>query len=165
MANGTVCVLMGISGCGKSTVGKHLADSLGMQFIDADDFHPLSNIEKMARGVPLTDADREPWIEKLAQAAYEKTRQASVILACSALKEKYRVDLCKYTRRVKFVYLKIDEEVAAERLKNRMSHFMPVALVKSQIDTLEEPKNALVVDGTLPISVIAVMVKEYIEKE
>lgn len=165
MASGSVCVLMGISGCGKSTVGKYLADRLGMQFIDADDFHPLSNIEKMASGVPLTDADREPWIEKLAQVAYEKTRQASIILACSALKEKYRADLCKYTNRVKFVYLKIDEEIAAERLKNRMFHFMPVALVKSQLDTLQEPKNALVVDGTLPISVIADRVKEYIEKE
>lgn len=154
---------MGISGCGKSTIGKQLAACLDMPFLDADDYHPAANITKMRNGLALTDADREPWLERLAHVIAEESRQSAIVLACSALKKKYRLSLAKYGGNLKFIYLRINNDTAAQRLSARKQHFMPASLIQSQTGTLEEPEDALVVDGTLPVSTIVGMVKEYIE--
>jgi len=144
-----VVILMGVAGAGKTTVGRRLAESLGWEFVDADDFHPPANVEKMRRGLPLEDEDREPWLRALAAAIDEWLRAgAHVVLACSALKEKYRAVLRRDPARVRFVYLKIPPHVAAARVAARHGHFMKRALVDDQFKALEEPTNAIVVDAT-----------------
>jgi gluconokinase len=149
-----VIILSGVSGAGKTTLGRLLAAELGWHFYDADDFHPQVNIDKMRRNLPLTDADRRPWLEKLASLIdgwIEKHEDA--VLACSALKESYRRLLRVDNDAVKLVYLKGGYAVLRERLKRRHGHFMAAALLKSQFAALEEPQgNAIVVqvDQTPP---------------
>ena len=139
-----IYIVMGVSGCGKSTVGALLAERLALPFYDGDDFHPLRNIEKMAQGIPLTDDDRKPWLMLLAENIKEWQLQGGAILACSALKQSYRDILTSTTSSsVKFVYLKGEQALLASRLSNRVSHFMPETLLKSQLDTLEPPTNAI----------------------
>src|SRR5262249_1066466 len=143
-------VLMGVSGAGKSTVGRIVAERLHCPFRDADSFHPKANIEKMSRGEPLTDDDRKPWLEAIA--AWIAERRAAGergVVTCSALKRQYR-DLItgKQRRDVKLVYLKGDFDLIARRLKARKGHFMPPALLQSQFAALEEPaadEHAIVV--------------------
>lgn len=140
-----VLVVMGVSGSGKSTIGKLLSDRLGVPFADADDYHPQSNIEKMKAGIPLNDNDRYPWLQKLAQLISDH-QKPGLILACSALKENYRTILgSKINEELKWVYLKADPSLIAERMAKR-NHFMPVALLKSQLDVLEPPSNAIVLE-------------------
>jgi gluconokinase len=133
-------VVMGVSGAGKSTVGKLIAARLDCPFRDADSFHPAANIEKMSRGEPLTDEDRLPWLQAIA-AWIEERRSAGVgIVTCSALRRRYR-DLLTDRQRadVRLVHLKGEYDVIAARLKARQGHFMPPALLRSQFDALEEP--------------------------
>jgi gluconokinase len=149
-----IAVLMGVSGVGKTTLGRLLAAELGWPFLDADDFHPPANVEKMKSGRPLTDADREPWLAALAAAIRERlARGESAVLACSALKEAYRerlrVDPC-----VRFVFLKADPEVLRRRLEQRKGHYFPPHLLASQLADLEEPEDALEVDVTDPPEVV-----------
>jgi len=141
-----VIVLMGVSGSGKSTVGRLLAERTGASFYDADDFHPRANVEKMRGGLPLTDEDRWPWLKALRTlivSCLERGERA--VLACSALKKEYR-DCLRVDGRVKFVYLKGDYSLIEERLKKRKGHFMKKGLLESQFDVLEEPQHALYVE-------------------
>jgi gluconokinase len=136
-----VIVLMGVSGCGKSTVGAELSRRLGWPFRDADSFHPPANIAKMSRGTPLTDADRAPWLDAIAQWIDDRlARAAPGIVSCSALKRAYRQRIVGARARVGLVYLKGDIGLIAARLAERTSHFMPTALLASQFEALEEPQ-------------------------
>ena len=130
-------ILFGVTGCGKTTIAKLLAEKLNWQFFDADDFHPASNVEKMRNGIPLTDEDRKGWLEslrlKIVESAEAKT---DITLACSALKVAYRIFLTGEND-VKFVFLKADSELVKKRLENRKNHFMNPKLIDSQFTTLE----------------------------
>ncbi|MEC4812053.1 MAG: gluconokinase [Scytonema sp. PMC 1069.18] len=142
-----IILVMGVSGSGKSTVGKLLADSLGWEFADADSFHSLENIEKMRHGISLNDLDRMPWLLALQQAIQQWLQEnKSAVLACSALKANYRQILVLDKERVKLVFLKGSFELIQQRLRMRLGHFMSEELLKSQLDTLEEPCDAVIVD-------------------
>ena len=146
-----IVVVMGITGAGKSTVGAELAARLGWRFIEADDFHAESSWRKMERGEPLTDADRAPWLARLRQElASVHARGESAVLACSALKSVYREALAPSgldEGEMRFVYLQADHDVTAQRLADRPAHRASKNLLDSQIATLEEPRDALVVNG------------------
>jgi len=145
-----VVLLMGVSGAGKSTVGKLLASELGWEFADADDFHPAANVEKMRNGIPLTDTDRGPWLESLRAVIADWIEAGkNGVLACSALKKAYR-DMLVVGSEVRVVYLKADREVLRERLLGRHGHYMKEGLLESQIATLEEPTGVIVVNGDEP---------------
>ena len=138
---------MGVSGTGKSTVGKLLSDRTGWAFYDADDFHPQSNIDKMNRGIPLTDSDRLPWLNQLKQLITDSlNHNRSGILACSALKSSYRQIIQDDCSEVVFIYLRGDYNCIQARVKLRQGHFMNPNLLRSQFDTLEEPQDALIMD-------------------
>lgn len=146
-----VVVLLGVTGSGKSTVGKLLATELGWRFIEGDELHPPANVEKMRRGIALTDADRMPWLENLKTAILRTINEAkSAVVACSALKKSYR-KLLRISDEVRFVYLKASAGLVEARLRERRHHFMNPALIPSQFDTLEEPKKALWIDSGLTL--------------
>jgi gluconokinase len=141
-----IVIIMGTTGSGKTTIGTLLAKHLGWEFVDADDFHPPANVEKMKHGIPLTDADREPWLRALHDKIVEWIAEArSVVLACSALKKSYRDEL-RASPDVKFVYLKGSYELFSQRLLARKGHFAKQDLLASQFATLEEPADAISVD-------------------
>ncbi|MFO1309021.1 MAG: gluconokinase [Burkholderiales bacterium] len=146
-----IVVVMGVTGCGKSTVGAALAQRMGWRFLDADDFHPPANVAKMAAGTPLTDGDRWPWLDRLA-AELRAIEQSggSAVLACSALKASYRARLAA-AGNVRFVHLAGDEATIAARLASRRHRYMPASLLASQFATLEAPENAIEVDVRLPV--------------
>jgi gluconokinase len=152
-----VIVLMGVSGTGKTTVGKLLAARLGWNFIEGDDFHPTANVRKMSEGVPLTDEDRCPWLQALRQRIEVACKQGeNIVLACSALKQEYR----RYLERndlecVHYVFLHGSEELISRRLADRQGHFMAPTLLKSQFEALEVPVGTIQVDITPPPEVIA----------
>ncbi len=142
-------VLMGVSGSGKTTVGRLLAQRLRWPFLDADDFHPPSSVEKMRRGEPLTDADREPWLRALAATLRAHLDGGeSAVLACSALKAAYR-DGLHVDERVRFAFLRADKQLLEKRLAGRSGHYFAPALLQSQLETLEPPKDALTLDAAL----------------
>jgi len=136
----SVLVIMGVSGCGKSTIGTQLAIRLRWEFEDGDWFHPARNVEKMHGGHPLTDEDRRPWLHAIA-AFIDASRNAGkhVVIACSALKKSYRAVIVGDRTDVRLVYLKGPIELIARRIAARHEHFMPRALLQSQFDVLEEP--------------------------
>jgi gluconokinase len=137
-----VIVLMGVSGSGKTTVGRLLARQLGWKYYEADDYHPDANVEKMRGGVPLDDGDRRPWLEALRDVIRGcLERDESAVLSCSALKESYR-EFLLIDERVVLVYLKGDYETIQRRLTRRRGHYMDPSLLGSQFDTLEEPAAA-----------------------
>ncbi|WP_347274476.1 gluconokinase [Candidatus Kuenenia sp.] len=142
-----IIILMGVSGCGKTTIGRLLADDLGWPFYDGDDYHPPSNIENLKKGTALTDAERMPWLEVL-QKIIEKTiaKKEHAVIACSALKQSYRRFLADKQETVRFVYLKGERELISQRLNRRKGHFLNENLLLSQFETLEEPEDAFVVD-------------------
>ena len=160
-----ILVLMGVSGSGKTTVGKELARELGWDFVDADVYHPPANIEKMRRGIPLDDADRRPWLDALRRRIDEaRDRGENVVLACSALKHDYQ----EYLRReapeqIHFVHLRGSEELIRQRLAARKGHFMNPGLLHSQLETLEPPEHAVVVDITPPPDVIAADIRRKLD--
>jgi gluconokinase len=137
-----VAIIWGVSGAGKTTIGQLLAKELGWKFIEADDFHPPANIEKMKHGVPLTDKDRQPWLEKLREMVQRSlAANENAVLACSALKKKYR-DQLRVSSAVKFVFLRGSRARIAEQLKSRRGHFFDPKLLDSQFADLEEPESA-----------------------
>jgi carbohydrate kinase (thermoresistant glucokinase family) len=141
-----VVVVMGVSGCGKTTVGKLIASRLGIPFYDGDDFHPQCNVDKMECGAPLTDEDRVPWLSRLAREIAQWDASSGAVLACSALKEQYRQRLRGAPGvDVRFVHLKGSRELISSRLQQRAGHSMPPALLDSQFEALEVPRNAIVV--------------------
>lgn len=141
-----ILIIMGVSGSGKTTVGCMLASELGWEFYDADDFHPPANREKMSHGIPLTDEDRAEWLNSL-QNRIRKNLEGgkSCVLACSALKQRYREQLA-VNEKVRFVYLHGTYEQIETRIKHRKDHYMPVQLLQSQFEALEEPLHAVIVD-------------------
>ena len=140
-----VCFIMGVSGTGKTTIGKLLSKELGVPFFDGDDYHSKENIEKMASGQPLNDDDRFGWLAKLNLLAKEHKTKGGII-ACSALKEKYRIQLTTDIETdTRFIYLKGSFAEIKERLDSRDNHYMTSTLLKSQFDVLEPPKKAITV--------------------
>lgn len=147
-----VYIVMGVSGCGKSSVGQLLAERLQAPFYDADDYHSENNIEKMSNGIALNDDDRRPWLLGLAERINSWHNQGPAVLACSALKQQYRDLLTSTTTNVvQFVYLQGSKALLTARLEGRKNHFMATGLLDSQLNTLEEPDDALIVsiDNTL----------------
>ena len=152
-----VIVLMGVSGAGKTTVGRLLAQALGAEFAEGDAYHPPGNIEKMRRGIPLEDADRWPWLQILsAQIDRWLTAGSTVVLACSALKQRYRDVLAKGRPGVRFVHLEGDKALIRLRLDRRRGHYMPAVLLDSQFAALEPPADAITVNVTgTPEAIVA----------
>ncbi|KAK1149402.1 hypothetical protein N8T08_006625 [Aspergillus melleus] len=162
-----IWVVTGPAGCGKSTVGRNIQQALQIPFLEGDDFHTVSNREKMTSGIPLTDADRWDWLISLRQAAIEALSPSEannylppsgVVVACSALKQKYR-DVMRVAAygspsvQIHFVYLKLDEQALFQRVTQRQSHYMKNTMVQSQLRDLEEPKgewDALTIDANYP---------------
>lgn len=151
-------IVMGVAGSGKTTVGQALAQRLGWDFYDADGFHPVENVAKMASGIPLDDADRAPWLaslQALISASVQQKRPA--VLACSALKASYREKLLEGNEHVLVVYLKGTYDLIWTRLSARQDHYMKPEMLQSQFDILEEPTDVLTID-------IAVSVEEIVEE-
>jgi gluconokinase len=140
MATATVFVVMGVSGCGKTTIGKALARRLECPFYDGDDYHPPENIAKMAKGIPLNDDDRHPWLARLhALIAEHEGKGETAVIACSALKKKYRSQLRGNIKNVQFIYLHSDFDTIWQRMQARANHYMKADMLQSQFDTLETP--------------------------
>lgn len=153
-------LIMGVSGSGKTVVGRLLATALGWTFRDADDLHPPENVARMRSGQPLTDADREPWLRSLSAVvdAALASSGPGLVLACSALKRTYRNRLRAADPKVKLVHLTGPEPILRERISARVGHYMPASLLTSQLATLEPPEaseRALVIDVTDPPEALA----------
>lgn len=145
-------VVMGVAGCGKSTVGAAFAAAIGARFIDGDDLHPAANVAKMSAGVPLTDDDRWPWLDRVADVLI-----GNVVVGCSALKRRYRDRIRATAGPVRFLHLAGSRDVIAARMANRPGHFMPAALLDSQFAALEPPgpdEDAVTVDIDQPIAAV-----------
>ncbi|WP_137935925.1 gluconokinase [Chitinivorax sp. B] len=158
-------VIMGVAGCGKTSVAAAVCQLTGTLLIEGDQFHPVTNVNKMQAGIPLTDEDRAGWLDRLAVELTVAIASGRVpILACSALKQHYRDRLRRSVPDLGFVYLMLPQAVAAERVANRLGHFMPSSLVASQFATLQPPfgePNVLSVDATLPLAGIVDAVKDW----
>ena len=165
IAGPVIVVVMGVSGSGKTTVSALLAGKLGCQFQEGDELHPKANVEKMRSGTPLTDADRIPWLHKIAEEIDGwRARRESGVLTCSALKRAYRDILIGNRPDVTLVYLKGSHDLIRQRMAARHEHFMPVALLDSQFETLEEPtpdEHPIVVDvGGRPAGIADEIVRQ-----
>lgn len=163
MSEAPVVVVMGVSAVGKSSVATALASALGVPFIDADDLHPPANIAKMARGEPLNDDDRAPWLDEVAQAL--AAADAGMVVACSALRRRYRDRLRAGAPRVVFLHLSGSDELLAQRAAARVDHFMPPALLRSQLDTLEPltaDEPGVTIDVTPPLPQIVASAIEWV---
>jgi gluconokinase len=152
--------MMGVSGSGKTEIGKRLAGELNWPFFDGDDFHPPANVEKMQQSIPLTDEDRDVWLDALQDliAAHINAGQPAII-ACSALKQVYR-DRLNIGQSVQFIYLKGSYDLIHHRLEQRTDHYMPTSLLNSQFEALEEPENALVIDVAQPPNTLLSVIQE-----
>ncbi|CAM4454209.1 gluconokinase [Vibrio agarivorans] len=155
---GSSIIVMGVSACGKSTIGELLAHKLGYKFIDGDDLHPQENILKMSSGQPLNDSDRLPWLECIRDAAhrFERNKENSIIV-CSALKRKYRDQIREGNQNVTFIFLDGSIDLILERIRARQGHFMQEGMVKSQFETLERPygePNTIFINIDAPIDEI-----------
>ncbi|MFZ5821432.1 MAG: gluconokinase [Chloroflexota bacterium] len=145
-------ILMGVSGCGKTSVGRLLAERLGWNFYDADDFHPPANIAKMAAGIPLDDDDRLPWLSSLHDLISAcRVENRPGVLACSALKERYRQILLDGNPNVQIVHLKGSFDLIQSRMMTRAGHYMKPSMLQSQFDALEAPVDALTLDISMPM--------------
>ena len=155
-----IIIVMGVSGSGKSTVGRLLAEELAWAFYEGDDYHPLANILKMTHGIALSDEDRAAWLGSLARLVFELDRGGrSAVIACSALKQEYRDALSGGSAAVRFVYLKGSRDIIRERMEMRHGHYMKAGLLESQFAILEEPHEAVIADISQPPELIISMVK------
>ena len=151
-------IIMGVSGCGKTTIGELLASEVGFDFYDADDFHPQSNIDKMKNKIPLTDDDRIPWLHILAKKMQNWGVDNGFVLACSALKESYRQILASNFDTIDWVYLEGDQDLIASRIGLRKGHFMKSTMLSSQFEALEIPKYGLHISTTQsPIEIVKII--------
>ena len=162
-------VVMGVSGCGKSSVGIALAEALGARFIDGDDLHPEANKAKMSAGIPLDDDDRWPWLDLVSKALAEPAPAGSTgtVIACSALKRSYRERILAGAPNTFFIHLDGSREILAQRLGNRTGHFMPATLLDSQLATLEpldSDEPGAVIDIDQPISQIIALAQGLIKR-
>lgn len=138
---GRIFIIMGVSSTGKSSIGYALAKKMDAKFIDGDDLHPKANILKMSSGQPLNDEDRVPWLERIRDAAFSIEQKNEVaVIVCSALKKKYREQICEGNVNITFLHLQGSFELVKQRMQDRRGHFMPTELLKSQFDTLEIPQ-------------------------
>lgn len=143
-----IIILVGVSGSGKSTVGRLLAERLAWEFHDGDDLHPEENVRKMATGTPLTDDDRWPWLERIGEMMQEcDDAGRNAVIACSALRTAYRDYLLRHSPAVDLVFLRGQRDTILERMQRRSDHFMPADLLDSQFDALEEPQHAVIADA------------------
>jgi gluconokinase len=163
-----IVIVMGVSGSGKSYVGNKLAEATGWPFAEGDDYHSAANKAKMHAGIPLTDEDRLPWLDALHQAMLEwQTAGQSGILACSALKASYRERLSAGIEKLRYVWLDPPRAVLEERMRNRPGHFMPAALLDSQLATLEDPGgegHVLRLDGSGPVEQEIAMILDWLDE-
>jgi len=158
-------IFMGVSGCGKTTIGKKTADVFGVQYFEGDEYHPQENVEKMSQGIPLTDEDREGWLDTLSQLIRDTLDAGqSGVLSCSALKQKYRDRLCVDPDLVRFIYLKGSFGLIQSRMKQRTDHYMPANLLASQFTTLEEPDDVFTVNIDQPPEEIIDEVVSYLTR-
>ena len=158
-----IVIIMGAAGAGKTTVGRALAEALGWRFIDADDLHPPSNIARIRSGIALSDEDRAPWLARTHDAILRASReQADVVLACSALREDYRATLADGIADVRWMFLDADADLLAARLRNRPGHFAGPAIVNSQLETLERPRNALMLCADLPVNMLVEAIRAHL---
>ncbi len=159
---GIAVIVMGVSGAGKTTIGGLLAERLGWRFHDGDDYHPPANVAKMRAGVPLTDTDRQPWLDRLNALARATTGAgASVVIGCSALKSRYRTWLAADVPSMHFVHLSGSRALIGARLASRTGHFMPPGLLDSQFAALEAPEDAIVVDiDASPAQIVEAIVRQ-----
>jgi carbohydrate kinase (thermoresistant glucokinase family) len=159
-----IIYIMGVSGCGKSTIGELLSKKTGISFFDGDDFHPPANKEKMKAGQPLDDEDRKGWLDQINELALKQMKLKGAIIACSALKEKYRNQIEKgMTVAPVWIFLQGDYDIVYERLKKRKGHYMPVQLLASQFETLEIPANAFFIDVTKDPEEIIEIICQHLE--
>ena len=161
IAEKPLIVVMGVAGSGKTTIASGLAEGLGVPFVEGDSLHPGANVKKMAAGIPLTDADRWPWLEAIgARMEVERSTGHGVVVSCSALKRAYRDCLRKQVHgKVQFILLDGSRDTISDRMKQRKGHFMPAALLESQFETLEKPtpdEHAVILDisHTIPALLI-----------
>lgn len=158
-----IILLMGVSGSGKTTIGQLLADTLHWEFSDADTFHSPENIDKMRRGIPLSDADRTPWLQDLQRAIKSWLQDdQNVVLACSALKASYR-EFLVVDSSIKLIYLNGSFELIQHRLQERQNHFMTEKLLKSQFDALEKPSDVINLDISDPPMIIVQKLRKILE--
>ncbi len=162
----TAILVMGVAGSGKSTVGQRLSEALRWPFIDGDDHHPPANVAKMSAGIPLEDEDRWPWLRRLHELMAEADRDGrSVVIASSALKQRYRDVLAGDLVDVRVVYLRGDFDLLMERLSMRRGHFMKPQMLHSQMAALEEPDDALVLDVARPVDELVAEVARWVSGE
>jgi gluconokinase len=161
----TAIILMGVSGSGKTTIGNALSSQLDWSFYDGDNYHPDENIEKMSRGIPLSDEDRLIWLEILSKLLAEKYLAGeNLVLACSALKQVYRHKLRSKNGHLTFVYLKGDFELIWQRMRTRQEHYMKPEMLRSQFDILEPPHDALSLNINRPVTENVQAIIEYISE-
>jgi carbohydrate kinase (thermoresistant glucokinase family) len=160
-------VVMGVSGCGKSTVSRLLAQHMGVPFIEGDELHPARNVALMSAGIPLTDDDRRDWLAAIAQRLRGPAAHQGAVVACSALRRTYRDVLRQAAPDLALVHLSGEMDLIAQRLGRRAGHYMPATLLQSQLDTLEPPQpdeHALVLDVGLPAPVLAAQAAEFLHR-
>lgn len=159
-----ICIVTGVSGSGKTTIGTLLSKKTNLPFFDADDFHPSSNVEKMSQGIPLTDKDRMPWLHHLGEKIQDWEKSGGAILACSALKESYR-SILQSVPHIFWIHLQGEKLILEERLKNRKNHYMPPGLLTSQLDTWEQPAYGLHLDIKETPETMVQAILDHIEAE
>lgn len=162
-------VVMGVSGCGKSTVGRHLAQALGLHYLEGDEFHPAENVARMAAGIALTDADRHGWLSSLSQRlAQAQAADEGLVLSCSALKRSYRDVLRQGAPGLQLVYLQGQRELLAARMAARRDHYMPASLLASQLAALQPPgpdESPLSYDVALaPEAIVEALVAAHVQR-
>jgi len=156
-----VIILMGVAGAGKTTIGRALAAALGWEFVEGDDFHTAANREKMRQGIALSDSDRSPWLNRIRELILDRLAGGiDAVVACSALKRRYRALLAVDPVRVRFIHLTAGREVLQERIRSRHGHFMPADLLDSQLATLEPPPGAMTIDVSASPDCVVAAIRE-----